>query len=684
MTTNPQNASRQPGSTPLGRVLVVDDETGLTDALVEMLTRQGYEAVGFNDGRQALAAIEARRFDPERRFEILLADLMMPEMDGLTLLKSALALDPHLVCALMTGQGTVQTAVEAMKIGAFDYILKPFKLNTILATLRRAIDVRQLRQENVQLREMVNLYELGRRISASLDLAEILQQTCRAALEVCEADEASILLPAAPGEHGEDHLTVAHACNGGREQIVGQTVPVTGTVGGWVAANLETMTIAGPLDLARFPASRPRGEITHSLALPMALGDRLVGVIHVNRTKQAAAFTPGQVRSLGVLANVAAAAMENARLFRQTELQLRRLAALRTIDLAISSSLDLRVSLSIVLDQATAQLGVEMAAVLLANPQSQLLVFAAGRGFSNSQVERLQTFVGVGCAGEAALERKTIAIPDLTQEQIVDPLLEALRQTETVAAMFAAPLVAKGEVKGVLVLFRPTPFYPDRDWLHFFETLAGQAAIAIDGANLFEILQRTNQQLVLAYNTTIEGWSRALDLRDRETEGHTQRVTAMTLKLARAMGIFDDEDLVHIRRGALLHDIGKMGIPDEILHKPDELDPAEEAVMRKHPEYVYELLYPIAYLRKSLDIPYYHHERWDGTGYPLGLAGEQIPLAARIFAVVDVWDALRSNRPYRPGWPDERVAAFLKEQAGHHFDPQVVERFLVLLTEEGE
>ena len=157
-----------------------------------------------------------------------------------------------------------------------------------------------------------------------------------------------------------------------------------------------------------------------------------------------------------------------------------------------------------------------------------------------------------------------------------------------------------------------------------------------------------------------------------------RRVTEMTLKLAREMGLSDAE-LVHVRRGALLHDIGKMGVPDYILHKPGALTDEEWEIMRKHPVYAYEMLSPIAYLRPALDIPYCHHEKWDGTGYPRGLQGEQIPVAARIFAIVDVWDALRSERPYRQAWSDEAALAHIKEQAGKHFDPQVVETFVRVL-----
>jgi len=191
-------------------------------------------------------------------------------------------------------------------------------------------------------------------------------------------------------------------------------------------------------------------------------------------------------------------------------------------------------------------------------------------------------------------------------------------------------------------------------------------------------LEKRQQELIEAYDATIEGWSRALDLRDKETEGHTLRVTEMTVKLARAAGM-SEEEIQHVRRGALLHDIGKMGIPDQILLKPDKLTEEEWIIMRKHPVYAFELLSPIAYLRPALDIPYCHHEKWDGSGYPRGLKGEQIPLAARLFTVVDVWDALLSDRPYRQRWPREKAIEYIKSQSGKHFDPKAVELFLSLI-----
>jgi len=193
-------------------------------------------------------------------------------------------------------------------------------------------------------------------------------------------------------------------------------------------------------------------------------------------------------------------------------------------------------------------------------------------------------------------------------------------------------------------------------------------------------VETAHMQLLSAYDATIEGWSRALDLRDKETEGHTQRVTILTEKLARLAGMSNDE-LINIRRGSLLHDIGKLGVPDSILHKPDKLTDEEWVIMRKHPQYAYEMIQPIEYLRPAWDIPYCHHEKWDGSGYPRGLKGEEIPLSARIFAMIDVWDAVTSDRPYRPAWDNQKALEYIREQKGKHFDPHVVELFYTMMDD---
>jgi PAS domain S-box-containing protein len=200
-------------------------------------------------------------------------------------------------------------------------------------------------------------------------------------------------------------------------------------------------------------------------------------------------------------------------------------------------------------------------------------------------------------------------------------------------------------------------------------------------AQLYGSLRVANKDLFQAYDATIEGWSRAMDLRDHETEGHTLRVTELTIRLAQVAGL-SEEDITYVRRGSLLHDMGKLGIPDSILHKPGPLDDDEWTLMRLHPVFAFEMLSPIKYLQKAMNIPYCHHEKWDGSGYPRGLKGEEIPIAARIFSVVDVYDALTSDRSYRPAWSKEKTLDYISSLRGIHFDPKVVDLFFDLIESE--
>jgi HD-GYP domain-containing protein (c-di-GMP phosphodiesterase class II) len=353
--------------------------------------------------------------------------------------------------------------------------------------------------------------------------------------------------------------------------------------------------------------------------------------------------------------------------------QLNRLNALRSIDKAILGNIDMRVVLDIFIDHVMRQLNPDAVSVLLLNQKTQTLEFYYGKGFRTSTLKHTRLRLGQSNAGRAAIERRIINITNLKENSAGFERSKAF-EGESFISYFAVPLIAKGDVKGVLEVFHRTELDADRDWLEFLEAIADQGAIAIDSATMFDELKRSNIDLSMAYDNTIEGWSRALDMRDKETEGHSRRVTEMTICIASEMGI-KDEDLVHIRRGALLHDIGKLGIPDSILLKPGKLTDEEWITMKRHSEYAYEMLYPIEHLRPALDIPFYHHEKWDGSGYPKGLKGEEIPLAARIFAVVDVWDALCSDRPYRPAWPKEKVIKHVRSLSGTHFDPEALEIF---------
>ncbi|MBI5034328.1 MAG: PAS domain S-box protein [Chloroflexi bacterium] len=411
---------------------------------------------------------------------------------------------------------------------------------------------------------------------------------------------------------------------------------------------------------------------------PLIAQGKTIGAIAVSRPESP--YTANEVAMLMAITEISANAINRAMLHEQTQARLRQLTALRNIDQAITSSLDLRVTLEVLLDQVITQLKADATCILLIKPKAHVLEFIAGKGFRTRSVQKTQVWLGQNFAGQAVLDRKTILIQDCRNVKgstVIPSPFATMIQLEKFMGYCAVPLIAKGQVKGVLEIFQRTPLRHDKEWLTFLEALAGQAAIAIDNASLFDGLQQANIEMIMAYDATIEGWSRALDLRDHETEGHSTRVTEMTLRLARKFGLTDQE-LIHIRRGALLHDIGKMGVPDSILRKPDKLDEEELAYMQRHPEFAYQLLSPIEYLKPAIDIPLYHHERWDGTGYPRHLAGKAIPLSARLFAVVDVWDALTSDRPYRAAWTPEQALKFIQNENSKHFDPKVVEMFLKL------
>lgn len=413
------------------------------------------------------------------------------------------------------------------------------------------------------------------------------------------------------------------------------------------------------------------------IAVPIRTTNEIIGVLIVG-IKQPQRIENRHIRLMTTLAEIAGNAIHRSTLYERSEEQIRRLTTLRELDTAITSSLDLRVTLDILAEHLTTKMGVSAVRILILNQNSQTLECYTAAGFTQKAVSRKSAGIGEGVASQALLNRREIYIPNIEQEQPEFSPKEI--HLEGFKTYYATPLHSKGITRGILETYFRYAFSPSADWREFLNMLAGQATIAIDNAQLFENLQRTNQELSLAYDTTLEGWGKALELRDKETEGHTRRVANLTVELARRLGVPESE-LNHVRRGALLHDIGKMGVPDHILRKHGPLTKQEIKEMRKHPQYAFDLLAPIAYLRPTLDIAYCHHEWWNGKGYPRGLKGEEIPLAARIFAVVDVWDALLSDRPYRRAWEMAEARKYIMGLSGKQFDPAIVDAFFKMIEE---
>lgn len=430
------------------------------------------------------------------------------------------------------------------------------------------------------------------------------------------------------------------------------------------------------------------------LFLPLMTKDDLVGIIVLGEKKSESPYTTEDISVLSTLSNQTSVAIQNAQLYsvaqkeleerrraeKNLQLQLKRLSALQDINVAITENFDLQIPLVLLLEQVIHELEVDAADVLLYNPEKKDLNYVSGRGFRTDALKFTNLRMGQGLAGNAAMTRQTVHIKDLSSETTTlsqSPLLEG----EGFVSYWGFPLIARNQVKGVLEIFHRSELEPDDEWFDYLNTLISETAIAVDNARLFTDLEKTNMELVSAYEATLEGWARTLEMRDRETEGHSQRVLELTMQLAEKMGIRGDA-LVQVRRGSLLHDIGKIAIPDSILQKPGPLNDEEWKIMREHPAIAYKMLSSIHFLEPALEIPYYHHEKWDGSGYPQGLQGEEIPLSARVFAIVDVWDALSSDRPYRKAWEPKRVIEHIRSQSGSHFDPKVVENFLDLVMEE--
>ncbi len=657
--------------TDLIRILYVDDSPLDRDLVLDALEKEhgGFKVT------QAVSRVDFETILNNDVFDLVLSDFNILGYEGLQVIDTVQAKDANLPVIIVTGTGSEEIAVEAMKHGAMDYVIKsPKHIRRLPLAIQSALEKKELERKHQEVFDALQrsekqyrslfedspisfwvedfskvkqlLNEIGQEgvsdISQYLERHPEIVRQCATQVRIVDVNSAALKL------YGAEH----------KNELLGNLLDILPDL---------------PLnqfqrELIHIASGKPSfewEEVDYTLA-----GER----IYVNlRWMVAPGYEDTLSRVIVSTINITERQHAEEKIRRQIEY----LTALREIDLAIASAFDMRISLDVLVSRAVSILKVDAIAILLMDPALSTLEYAAGLGFWTEGIKMARVRLGESFAGKAALERRIVHISDLSQESD-DPFLTGFLKEENFIGYYGIPLIGKGKVIGVLEVFHRSKVNWNQEWLDFLSTLAGQAAIAIDNAKLFENLQVSNTELHLAYEATIEGWSRALDLRDRETEGHTLRVTEKTLALARKMGLSENE-LIHIRRGALLHDIGKMGVPDQILLKPDTLTDGEWEIMRKHPSYAYELLSPIRYLKSAaLDIPYCHHEKWDGSGYPRGLKGEQIPLSARIFAVVDVYDALTSDRPYRPGWTKDRVLEYIKSLSGSHFDTDVVQEFLKL------
>ncbi|MBI5652700.1 MAG: GAF domain-containing protein [Chloroflexi bacterium] len=527
-----------------------------------------------------------------------------------------------------------------------------------------------LEQANLRADQLTRLYDAGLTLNRVLEPREQLEFLLKTAMQALRGDYAQFFRWDAATNTLHYEWGLGH--NAEIESTLRKLAfPVQGphSIAGWVIQNHIPMYLPDVSIDPRYITVDP--EIRAGLWVPIDHEDERRGVLAV-LSKRLNAFTPQDERLLTLFANQVAVAMENARLFEETHRHLAELQTVNRISIALRAAHTLDEMLPLLVSETAAIVGGAHASIWLYDRATNELRQAAQHHF---QAITLPLKPGEGIAGHVFVTGE----PYIAREFKTDPLTDKRVRADEPAGLggVCVPIRTVEETIGVLFASVTSPRMITASEIHLTTTIAEIAGNAIHRMRLNEQTHHLLANLTFAYDETIEGWARALDLRDKETQGHTRRVVELTLTLARALGVPENR-MQFLRWGALLHDIGKVGIPDTILLKPGSLDANEWEIMRLHPAYAHRLLAPIEYLRDALDIPYCHHEKWDGTGYPRGLAGEAIPLAARIFAVVDVWDALCANRPYRAAWPRERAREHIREQAGTHFDPRVVEMFLRL------
>jgi putative nucleotidyltransferase with HDIG domain len=372
--------------------------------------------------------------------------------------------------------------------------------------------------------------------------------------------------------------------------------------------------------------------------------------------------------------------------YHRLERGLRQMSILRNIDQAITTYADYSSMASAILGDVVSPGEVDAAVLFIPNIPAAgrvrgtgplgMLRMAGMAGLPESAVDSSVINWQTWLATQVYQTLQPIYITDIREQN--HPGAETLHRVTGYKICAVLPLISRRQVKGVFEFFLRDEDEKDNDWQTFLKSLSLQTAIGFDHVEMLENLKRSNRELALAYDETIKGWALALELREKEDRGHAERVSTLSVRLAAALG-FNGEALDNIRRGAFLHDIGKMAVPDNVLYKTGPLNPDEWVVMRKHPTEGYRVLSGIMYLQPALDVVYNHHEKWDGSGYPRGLKGEEIPFSARIFAVVDVWDALTNDRPYRPAWPLADARSYMREQAGRHFDPRIIDMFLKIV-----
>ncbi|NPV41808.1 MAG: PAS domain-containing protein [Anaerolineae bacterium] len=526
------------------------------------------------------------------------------------------------------------------------------------------VDITEKKMHEDQLHVIISMGEI---LGGVIRLTDFSRKVLEKIAHICGIRNAAILIANSyPGQ-----FTVEMAL-GGWESLIGQKINESG----FRQAEISAESQPNYIDL------QADHEPTNPFIQSMRTENRYLACMTLKSPKKPAGmivlgcdekFSAELTMTLKAAADMVATAIERANLYQRTEKQLAHLESLHAIDQAITSVYDIQVINKIILDQACRALEADAADILILNEPINALEMVSGRGFIDAINTNVRIPITTSTAGKILLENQQFSIPNLKETPL--DFNRNYIPVENFTSYYARPISLKGKTIGVFEVFFKNAYFPEKDWEDFFEALTTQIAVAYDSTQKYSDLQKLQQNMAASLRSTIETWSKSLELHDIESYGHIRRVTNETLEIAKIMGIEEDQ-LPNIERGALLHDIGKLAIMDGILQKKGTLTEDEWKEIKRHPEISREMLSNVTLLEDAVDIPYSHHENWDGSGYPQGLKGENIPLAARIFAVVETYDAMISPRPYRAALTKQEAIQYLIDQKGKKFDPRVVDLFL--------
>ena len=742
----------------LGSILIVDDEQELMTVLCETLTEKGYETAGFTSGENALEVLNHKDFD------MLLTDLMMPGMDGITLFKAALEIDRNIISIIMTGQGTVQTAVEAMQSGAFDYILKPFKINFLLPLIARAMGIRKLKLENVQLQETVAVHELATLIAFPFDIRTILNKLLDAALKQCQADETSIMLTA---EDDKGELYIAVAKGEHLEQFIGARVPMDNSIAGWVAKNHQLVTLNGKVEDARFKPVNPRKDINSAVSMPIIAGGNLLGVLNVNTTQSRRAFTLGQIKGLSILVSIVAPVLESSWLYdkiRQAEEKYRsifensiegifqttpegrfitanpaiaRMCGYDTPEELIATVKSIKEELHVrpeerdvfkhllheknVVNNFEVELRrkdgttfwVSMNARAIRNPGGEIVYYEGTIEDITERKKADERIVGEKQRFLSLVDNAPFGMIMVDQDgnfQYFNSKFEELfgytlndtpngktwfqkaypdpAYRHSVVSAWKADMEKLKAGEQVSNVFELTCKDGSRKVVNFIPVQMESGRHLVTCNDITELikaedaLKQSMAKLERAMEGTISVMAHAVEIRDPYTAGHQRRVTDLAYAIGKTLNLTELE-IEGLRMAGLIHDIGKLYVPAEILSKPGKLSNIEFELVKTHVEAGYDILKDVEFPWPVAAFVRQHHEKIDGSGYPQGLKDGQVLLEAKILTVADVVEAMASHRPYRPSLGIDLALEEIEKNKGILYEPDVVDACVRLFREKG-